>query len=802
MKSIKKAVEIHFKNNQVFDIDYKPEDIRLDVIDCIELYNVPMNLFFSQLAEAMVALKAKYVDSSNLVFGHYGERQGLGTENLFVFAYKLYSVKEKREIVMLPKYMASLVTGPAPDIKERQETSMHLFVDVLKEMANDESELCKKNNRSWLAKDMFASHPKVHRGYYHHKHEGVLYVIDAVSGDKIRKDESCLTTEGTFIHKSRTEHSNFQQMSHSTRNRLIAVGRASVPVNDPILSSLYFYEPGSHLYIKYKAEQWKIALTMPRALRSICQLWSAYCAYSGSQTLPESVDDIVGAWTAFLGFAGRNRTQEEQLYECLRLTLEATGNNFYIVPKDSPLFPGMVLEDGDRLGQMIAQNPYGSRKPVICLNQEMRVFWDAGNLGPNRAIVPVSLGTFPFDICVNVTAQQTISSSTNQQTRNNYGELLQHSARVNEVKVCFMMTDAEKKVFDYKENQLKEALATHKANRTKALAEGKPFIEAAPRRATEDEPIFLGMELEVLLKSALQNSASMKSLIKEIADSKVGNHVITKADGSIGSYGIEIVTIPATLKYHKDILDKHFFSPPNEFNRRLMAADTCGIHVHISKKSLTTQKLGQLMAFINNNKNGSFINALAGRAPNNYCVRSAVLGNNTKGVDVSAKVVKKACKDGDIKKGLAFRRIEGASHYDAVNIQNANTVEIRIFKSSTDKHRIFRILEFCESLVKFVRCHGMQQMTVYDYVQFLLRKENQEDYHHMILWLASKNMIGHTTKYAKDPKTGELRKKLIHVYGENLIPFPSSLFHANKENYPEYYAKLNKSTTKTKEKEA
>ncbi len=201
------------------------------------------------------------------------------------------------------------------------------------------------------------------------------------------------------------------------------------------------------------------------------------------------------------------------------------------------------------------------------------------------------------------------------------------------------------------------------------------------------------------------------------------------------------------------------------------------------------------MSFINSAKNASFINAFAGRSENRYCTRSKTPGLNAKGVDISARAAVNACKlvpigAGKMKNtGLSFSRLESASHYDAVNIQNAHTIELRIFKSSSDRNRILRILEFCESLVKFVRGHSTQQMTVYDYVEFILKNERTKakDYHNVVRWLASKNYIGHTTKHGKDPKTGQDRARLIHIYSENKVPFPDTLFHNNKENYRDYY---------------
>jgi hypothetical protein len=87
-------------------------------------------------------------------------------------------------------------------------------------------------------------------------------------------------------------------------------------------------------------------------------------------------------------------------------------------------------------------------------------------------------------------------------------------------------------------------------------------------------------------------------------------------------------------------------------------------------------------------------------------------------------------------------------------------------------------------------------MTVYDYVEFILDKATKKDYPNVVRWLASKNYIGHLRKKGKDPKTGLVVNKLLHVYSENKVPFPDSIFHKTKTNYPSYYAKETKQAKK------
>jgi hypothetical protein len=404
----------------------------------------------------------------------------------------------------------------------------------------------------------------------------------------------------------------------------------------------------------------------------------------------------------------------------------------------------------------------------------------------------------------------------NQRTQNSDGILLNHSTKVNELKISYKMTPEEKIRFDQWDKEHKERVKEFKDNAvqnqkdyekeyaawSKSIQSGQlseePKPLQPPKKPSSHEPVFLGLELEVVARGTERTSAGLVTIIASIADSPFGDHCIVKADGSIGTYGMEIVTIPATLAYHKKFMDDNFFKPPYSFHKRVTATDQCGIHVHISKNALTPLDLGKLITFVNSLTTRAFIDLMAGRTQNNYCQKQAAGTLSIKGIPIFKGLVSRACQKGRIKEGLSKRRIESASHYDAINIQNANTIEIRIFKSSNDKNNIMRKLEFCDSLVKFVRCHAPLQMTTYDYVEFLLRKENKKEYPNVVRWLASKNFIEHTRKKAKDPKTGEVINKLLHVYSTNKIPFPNTVFHKNKENYFEYYTTLQKKDTTQK----
>jgi hypothetical protein len=120
-------------------------------------------------------------------------------------------------------------------------------------------------------------------------------------------------------------------------------------------------------------------------------------------------------------------------------------------------------------------------------------------------------------------------------------------------------------------------------------------------------------------------------------------------------------------------------------------------------------------------------------------------------------------------------------HHEAVCMNNTHTVELRIFDSSTDLRTVLRRLEFTESLVRFVAQCANTQVTVFDYVQFVMRQENRKRYRHMMIWLAAKNYIGHERK--------KFKNKVYRTYCRNLVPLPKTPLH-NVKHYAEYYQQL------------
>lgn len=177
---------------------------------------------------------------------------------------------------------------------------------------------------------------------------------------------------------------------------------------------------------------------------------------------------------------------------------------------------------------------------------------------------------------------------------------------------------------------------------------------------------FLGIELE------LDNHSPKEYTSLDILQ----NHAIFKRDGSVPN-GVEICTTPATLDVHKEEF-LPFFQSLQTNKSKLKANASCGMHVHVDKSSLSTLHIANLYQFINKEENRKKITNIAGRDPNTYC-QAHVTGYDH------------------------FTSGQSGERYRMVNLQPSETIEFRLFASTTDYEDFCKKLEFVQAVVDYTR---------------------------------------------------------------------------------------------------
>jgi len=186
-------------------------------------------------------------------------------------------------------------------------------------------------------------------------------------------------------------------------------------------------------------------------------------------------------------------------------------------------------------------------------------------------------------------------------------------------------------------------------------------------KATRVRPntVYLGCELEYETNNRNRAQLAVGKLMH--------GHALMKSDGSIRN-GFEIVTCPATLDIHLDIFKKFYDNIPPD----LKIEKNVGMHVHISRKPLSHLTLGKLTEFLNRMDNKQFIAHIAGRIDNQYARMS------------HERTVT-----------FPWRNKHGGDRYNALNLNNQNTVEVRLFATPMNYKEFAMRLQFVQALVDY-----------------------------------------------------------------------------------------------------
>ncbi len=179
-----------------------------------------------------------------------------------------------------------------------------------------------------------------------------------------------------------------------------------------------------------------------------------------------------------------------------------------------------------------------------------------------------------------------------------------------------------------------------------------------------DTETHYGVELEVNVSDGI----SIDNAVEHVGT--LGwDHIYLKEDGSIGR-GFEIVTHPHSLEKHRELW-KRWNVPAGITSHK---SGECGIHVHIERSKLMPLQLGKMIVFLNCALNASFIQCIAQRDSSRW-------GR----IDPSKKLTDRYSSE----------------RYEALNLLNRNTVELRIFRGNTRTDRILKAVEFADAVVRF-----------------------------------------------------------------------------------------------------
>ncbi len=195
-------------------------------------------------------------------------------------------------------------------------------------------------------------------------------------------------------------------------------------------------------------------------------------------------------------------------------------------------------------------------------------------------------------------------------------------------------------------------------------------------------PRFFGVELEI--DGAGEDSANARRLLE--SGNRCAEHIYLKHDGSLCE-GMEIVTHPMTLDYHltqmpwREILDT-----ARAMGYTSHQAQTCGLHVHVSRAAFGQTELQQdgaiarILYFFE--KFWDELLKFSRRTPRQLERWAARYGYKEQPKDI-LEHAKKGCPGG---------------RYTCVNLQNGDTVELRIFRGSLRWNTLIATLQLVDRI--------------------------------------------------------------------------------------------------------
>ena len=204
-------------------------------------------------------------------------------------------------------------------------------------------------------------------------------------------------------------------------------------------------------------------------------------------------------------------------------------------------------------------------------------------------------------------------------------------------------------------------------------------------------------------------------------NSIASNWFYRERDGSLGNYGVEIITIPLLPQ---DAKDEEMWRSLCERLRKAKSWDTgrCGLHVHIGREILgknediRQETLGRMLYLYHEFLKQTRLNVkIFGRErgyhdENGQTMESRaakVLGNGIfKDTSVKDKVKQSLIDKGD------------ETRYFDINLQNPATIEFRKGRGSINATRIAMVIEWCEIICKYSRQTPWSQIGYEDFVNY------------------------------------------------------------------------------------
>ena len=233
---------------------------------------------------------------------------------------------------------------------------------------------------------------------------------------------------------------------------------------------------------------------------------------------------------------------------------------------------------------------------------------------------------------------------------------------------------------------------------------------------------FSGFELEIDRSGDNKNENGKSETAQKIQENF--SYLYCKEDSSL-NHGFEIVSHPFSWKWFQENKNdfKDLLETITKNNWESYTPGTCGMHVHVSKKAFTSFHLFKFLKFFYNNRNFPFIKKISQRGKvTGYWGREPETASND-------EMIYSAKNKGGIKR---YRNT-------AVNLIPSYTVEIRIFRGTTNLISFLKNLEFVRSVFQFTKEYPPSKINLSSYVEYIL--ENRKEYPNLTSFMLAKGLF-------------------------------------------------------------
>lgn len=241
---------------------------------------------------------------------------------------------------------------------------------------------------------------------------------------------------------------------------------------------------------------------------------------------------------------------------------------------------------------------------------------------------------------------------------------------------------------------------------------------------------YVGVELEMYAK----DREACVPYVWEINKKKLA---LAMHDGTLDRHenGLEITSSPVHIaQAHKHFEELMNLLPEDEF----FTDASCGVHMHISRSSVTEAQIGRLMTFLYNPNNRKFLEDIAGRAAGSRWCKFNTHKNESSYLEKQYRTQQTGGKECRVP---THRHRMNGEKYFALNIpRDKPTIEFRLFQGTVSKTTLFVYLEFVQAVLAFTAPgSGNKVMNYYN----LLGQVNRTLYPNLVSFLQER---GYTKK--------------------------------------------------------